>query len=82
MREVKTADFIKEHCVRETCQYFDDRYGCRAYDGEECDEAFVQPIWHGLKMVDRVNMLCENRCRSTLEVKNADIKEKKNLKNR
>ena len=38
---MKTADFIKRNCVGETCPpYFDGRYGCRAYDGEECDAAF------------------------------------------
>lgn len=58
---MKTADFIKKHCVGECCPDFDDRYGCRAYDGEECDEAFGHPRWRGLKMTDRVTKLCEKR---------------------
>ena len=58
---MKTADFIKTYCIGATCQDFDDRYGCRAYDGEECDEAFTHPRWRGLKMADRVSRLCEKR---------------------
>lgn len=58
---MKTADFIKEHCVGETCPDFDHRDGCHAYDGEECDAAFNHPRWRGLKMADRVTMLCEKR---------------------
>lgn len=57
---MKTAEFIKKHCVGETCPDFD-RDGCHAYDGEECDAAFNHPIWHGLKMADRVTKLCEMR---------------------
>lgn len=58
---MKTADFIKKHCVGETCTDFDYRYGCRAYDGEECDAAFNHKRWRGLKMSDRVSMLCEKK---------------------
>ena len=58
---MKTADFIKQHCVGETCPDFDYRYGCRAYIDEECDEAFTHPIWRGLKMADRITMLCEKQ---------------------
>jgi hypothetical protein len=61
MREVKTADFIKCYCIGTACSDFDYRYGCRAYSGEECDEAFAHPIWRGLGMADRVTMLCEKR---------------------
>jgi hypothetical protein len=43
------------------CPDFDHRYGCLAYSGEECDEAFAHPLWRGLAMVDRVTMLCEKR---------------------
>ena len=60
-QEMKTDDFIKMYCIGTTCPDFDNRYGCRAYDGEECDEAFSQPIWHGLKMADRVTMFCEKK---------------------
>lgn len=58
---MKTADFIKKHCVGETCRDFDGRYGCLALDGEECDAAYNHPRWHGHKMAERVNMLCEKR---------------------
>ena len=58
---MKTADFIKRYCIGTTCPDFDGRCGCRAYDGEECDEAFTYPIWRGLKMADRVTMLCEDQ---------------------
>lgn len=60
---MKTADFIKMHCVGETCPYFSHRDGCNAYDGEECDAAFSHPEWHGLKMADRVTRLCEKRAK-------------------
>lgn len=56
---MKTMDFIKRHCVGETCPDFNNRYGCRAYDGEECDAAFNHPRWRGLKMADRVTKRCE-----------------------
>ena len=58
---MKTADFINSYCIGTTCPDFDYRYGCRAYDGEECDEAFNHPIWRGLKMADRVTKLCERK---------------------
>ena len=58
---MKTADFIKKYCIGTWCPYFCGSHGCRAYDGEECDEAFTHPIWRGLKMADRVTMLCEKR---------------------
>ena len=60
---MKTADFIKKHCAGKTCPNFDRRDGCLAYGGEECDAAFNHPRWHGLKMADRVTMLCEKRQR-------------------
>ena len=56
---MRATDFIKRYCVN--CEDFDDRYGCRAYDGEECDEVYGQPRWRGLKMSDRVTMLCDKR---------------------
>jgi len=56
---MKTVDFIKKHCVGDTCPNFDHRDGCHAYDGEECDAAFHQPKWHGLSMVERINTFCE-----------------------
>ena len=56
---MKAADFIKTYCVN--CDDFDDLYGCRAYDGEECDEVYGEPRWRGLKMSERVNMLCAKR---------------------
>jgi hypothetical protein len=62
---VKTADFIKKHCVGTTCPNFDSRDGCHAYGGEECAAAFNHPEWHGLKMADRVTRLCEKKERST-----------------
>lgn len=62
-REVKTNDFIKKHCIGEICPNFDESDGCHAYDGEECDAAFNHPIWHGLKMADRVTMLCDKRAK-------------------
>lgn len=58
---MKTADFIKEYCVGTWCPDFDHRYGCRAYIGEECDEAYGYPRWRGLKMSDRVTMFCEKK---------------------
>lgn len=58
---MKTADFIKEYCIGTICPDFDHYDGCHAYDGEECDAAFNHPRWRGLKMADRVTMLCENR---------------------
>ena len=58
---MKTADFVKEHCVGTNCPHFDHRDGCRAYDGEECDAAFNHLRWRGLKMADRVTNLCERR---------------------
>ena len=58
---MKTADFIKTYCIGTTCPDFDARRGCRAYDGEECDEAFCHPLWHGMKMADRVIKLCEKK---------------------
>lgn len=64
---MKTPDFIKRYCIGTTCPDFDYRYGCRAYGGEECEEAFNHQLWHGLKIVDRVNMLCEKRHKSILE---------------
>lgn len=72
---MKTDDFIKMYCIGTTCPDFDERYGCRAYDGEECDEAFSQPIWHGLKMADRVTMFCEKRTeRREMETKLSETK--------
>ncbi len=58
---MKTTDFIKRHCVRETCPNFDYCDGCHAYGGEECGAAFSHPIWRGLSMVDRINMFCEKK---------------------
>lgn len=56
---MKTAEFIKHYCIGTACPDFN--YGCRAYDGEECDAAFNHPRWRGLKMADRVTRLCEKR---------------------
>ena len=69
MREVKTADFIKMYCIGQTCPDFDGRYGCRAYIDEECDEAYGQPRWRGLKMTDRINNLCEREYKANEERK-------------
>ena len=60
---MKTGDFIKRYCIRMTCPDFGARYGCRAYDGEECDEAFAHPKWCGLKMANRVTILCGKRAK-------------------
>lgn len=60
---MKTDDFIKCYCIGMACPDFDRRDGCRAYSGEECDEAFAHPLWRGLAMADRVTMLCERRHR-------------------
>lgn len=75
---MKTDDFINRYCIGTTCPDFDDRYGCRAYDGEECDEAFSQPIWHGLKMADRVTKLCNRR--HSGYTKRQDMEIKKEIK--
>lgn len=56
---MRTADFIKEHCMGTFCPDFDFELGCRAFDGEECDEAFCHPEWRGMRMADRVTRLCE-----------------------
>jgi len=79
---MKTTDFIKRYCIGTTCPNFDCLDGCHAYIGEECDAAFNHQSWHGLKMVDRVNMLCENRCKNTLKVKNVDKKRRITSKER
>ena len=81
---MKTDDFIKRYCIGTTCPDFDDRYGCRAYDGEECDEAFSQPICHGLKMADRVIKLCERRhsgCTKLEDVETKKGSKKKKVQN-
>lgn len=57
---MRTEDFIREHCIGTFCPHFD-YDGCHAYDGEECDAAFNHPRWRGIKMADRVTMLCEKR---------------------
>lgn len=57
---MKTKDFIREHCIGTMCPDFD-HDGCHAYDGEECDAAFNHPLWHGLKMADRVTRQCEKK---------------------
>ena len=71
---MKTADFINSYCIGTTCPDFDHRYGCRAYDGEECDEAFNHPIWRGLKMADRVTKLCERRYSECTNRQDMEIK--------
>ena len=58
---MKTADFVKRYCIGTFCTDFDKRDGCHAYDGEECYAAFNHPAWRGLKMAERVTMLCEKR---------------------
>jgi len=60
---MRTADFIKEHCIGTFCPDFDFERGCGAFDGEECDEAFYHPEWRGIRMADRVTRLCERRSR-------------------
>ena len=57
---MKTADFIRRYCIGTACPDFD-YDGCRAYDGEECDEAFNHPGWRGKKMADRVTLFCEKK---------------------
>lgn len=57
---MKTSKFIKEHCIGTMCpDFYPD--GCHAYDVEECDAAFNHTEWRGLKMADRVTMLCEKK---------------------
>lgn len=58
--EVRTKDFIKEHCIGTMCPDFN-YDGCHAYDGEECDAAFVHKHWRGMKMADRVTRFCERQ---------------------
>ena len=74
---MKTAYFINSYCIGTTCPDFDYRYGCRAYDGEECDEAFNHPIWRGLKMADRVTKLCERRYIECTNRQDMEIKKKR-----
>ena len=62
---MKVKDFIKKYCAY--CDDFDYSEGCHAYLGEECDEAFVQPLWHGKKMCDRVTDFCHERRRKETE---------------
>lgn len=57
---MRTADFIKKHCIWTMCPDFD-RDGCHAYDGEECDAAFGHKRWRGKKMADRVTDYCEKQ---------------------
>ena len=56
---MKTADFIKKYCIGTTCPNFSCDDGCHAYDGEECDAAFVHERWRGKRMADRVTNYCE-----------------------
>ena len=64
-QKMKVTDFIKNYCAY--CDDFDSSTGCRAYLDEECDEAFVQPLWHGKKMCDRVTDFCNKRSKKETE---------------
>ena len=56
-----TKEFVKKICQGSWCPNFNWDFGCRAYDGDECDEAFCHPYWHGKSMIARVNEYCEKR---------------------
>jgi hypothetical protein len=56
-----TREFIKTNCVGTFCPDYDRDNGCRAYDGEECDEAFTHPLWRGKSMRERVDVFCLTR---------------------
>ena len=58
---MRTSEFIEKFCAYGFCPYFDYDYGCRAYLGEECDEAFHSRRWHGKTMRERVDEFCEKR---------------------
>jgi len=55
---MRAREFVKRVCVASWCPDFNWDHGCRAYDGEECDEAFCHSLWRGKSMVDRVNEFC------------------------
>ncbi len=61
---MRTAEFIKKFCTYGFCHYFDSDYGCRAYLGEECDEAFHSKHWHGKTMRERIDEFCEKRLKN------------------
>lgn len=58
---MRTKEFIDIHCVGTFCPDFDWNYGCRAYDGEECDEAWGHPRWRDKAMRDRIDEFCVAR---------------------
>lgn len=58
---MRTSEFIKKFCIYTFCPYFNHDYGCRAYIGEECDEAFNSGRWHGKTMCERIDEFCEKR---------------------
>lgn len=61
---MRTSEFIKKVCVDTFCPYFDSDYGCRAYLGEECDEAFHRRQWHGKTMRERIDEFCAKRLKN------------------
>lgn len=62
---MEAKEFIKRYCIY--CDDFDRYSGCNAFLDEECDEAFVQPLWHGKKMCDRVTDFCHKRSKKETE---------------
>ena len=50
---MRTVEFIKRFC--RSCDDYDDVLGCRAFDGEECDEAWGNPPWRGMGMRSRID---------------------------
>lgn len=56
---MRTRDFIKWNCKGCFCSNFDSRYGCDAYNGEECDEAFCHPEYRGKSMRERIDEYVE-----------------------
>ena len=61
---MRTSEFIKNFCSGSFCPDFDYDYGCRAYIGEECDEAFNSGFWRGKSMCERINEFCEKRLKN------------------
>ena len=58
---MRTEDFIKKYCVGTWCPDFEWEHGCRAYEGEECDEAWCAKPWRGKAMRDRVDEYCHKK---------------------
>lgn len=58
---MRTKDFVKTYCIGTWCPHFEHKYGCRAYNGEECDEAWGARHWHDKSMTDRINEYCQKK---------------------